>query len=197
MCLFIIIISVSFWPKKGNADHVFFERCERIDETPSHFFLWSFFIEQHCFELLRAWRWLMNVWYCDLHSKIMNHWMISPYILVCPNVWWMQFETMLINWKEWQTRISMSHVVVLFYISFFLLLLLFLFLFILSILFSTMIWYVSVEDTIFPDDKKKMNDMNESDCLWNDGKISTNFEHKPIFLFIQRFIMKESHNKIK
>ena len=39
--------------------------------------------------------------------------------------------------------------------------------------------------------------MNESDCLWNDGKISTNFEHKPIFLFIQRFIMKESHNKIK
>ena len=109
----------------------------------------------------------------------------------------MQFETMLINLEEWQTRISISHVVVLFYISFFLLLLLFLFLFILSILFSTMIWYVSVEDTIFPDDKKKMNDMNESDCLWNDGKISTNFEHKPIFLFIQRFIMKESHNKIK
>ena len=42
MCLFIIIISVSFWPKKGNADHAFFERCERIDETPSHFFVVPF-----------------------------------------------------------------------------------------------------------------------------------------------------------
>ena len=110
MCLFIIIVSVLFWLKKGNADYDFFECCEQIDETPSHFFLWSLFVEQHCFELSRAWRWLMNVWYCDLYSKKMNYWMIPPHILLCLNAWWMPFETMFINLEEWQTRISISYI---------------------------------------------------------------------------------------